>query len=311
MSGASGARSFRQIVPELRDIALHYALRGLPTEACSALGAHLGGWLGRRGHPVAASRSLTLLRTLRPDLNTVAIETACARLWANIGRTFAEFSVIHRMLPQGRATLSDPALLDGVYADQRPLILCFVHLGNWEVLGRQVVQHPRIYPGRPFVAVVEPPGNRAHAFVAARQRGVLPVELAPMGPRVWHTVAETLRRPGGIAWLAADEFANRRVYAPHFGRRVRTDGNLGKIVRLAAATGARIMPIYNERLPGTRFVTHVGAPLEIPSGRLGAQDLATQVMRLDAIFAPIIRQHVDQWYMASEFRADPADPVFV
>jgi KDO2-lipid IV(A) lauroyltransferase len=308
---AAQQRTPHDLLSELRDWAIHYGLRMLTTEACSNLGARLGRTMGRNTHPVAASRAQTLLAQLHPDLDEAALAAAGMRLWENIGRTFAEFSVLHRMLPEGRSTLSNPGLLDALYADDRPLILCFVHLGNWEVLGAQISTHARIRSGRPFVALVESPKNRAHAFISRHQRRALPVDFLAMNPRVWHRVGETLRRPGGIAWLAADEAANRRVYAPHFGRRLRSDGNLGKIVRLAAATGALVVPMYSRRTGGARFVAHLEAPMEFPRGRLAPEALLDQVARLDAVFAPIVRRLADQWYMASEFRFEADDPVRV
>jgi KDO2-lipid IV(A) lauroyltransferase len=297
------------LLPELRDLALHYGLCGLPTEVCSSLGAWLGRTMGRRHHPVAATRSAALIAQLRPDLDDVGLEASNALLWENVGRTFAEFSVLQRILPEGRSQISNTSLLDIVLADERPLILCFVHLGNWEVLGAQVCTHPLIYPGRPFIGLVMPPENRAHAFICAKQRRMLPVDLVQMGPRAWHAVTQTLRRRGGIAWIAADEVAGRRVFAPHFGRRIRSEGNLGKIVRLAAANSARILPIYSERLIGANFVSHILPPIEVPYCRLDAELLCSQIAKLDAVFAPIVSRFLDQWYMATEFCPDPLDPV--
>jgi lauroyl/myristoyl acyltransferase len=154
-----------------------------------------------------------------------------------------------------------------------------------------------------------PPTNRVHRLIAARQRRVLPLDLIPMHPRIWHSVADKLRRPGGIVWLAADDVREAHVFAPFFGRRVRLDGNLGKMVRLAAATGARILPIYSERLAGARFVTHLLPPIEFPPGRRSEDALLADVARLDAVFAPIVRRLVRQWYMAVDFALDPDDPV--
>jgi lauroyl/myristoyl acyltransferase len=299
----------QNLLSELRDLAIHYGLCCLPTEACSSLGARLGRTLGRRNHPVAAARSAALLGQIRPDLDHFGLEATNALLWENVGRTFAEFSVLRRILPEGRSQVSNGPLLDDVLADDRPLVLCFVHLGNWEVLGAQVSTHPRIYPGRPFVGLVMPPQNRAHALVCARQRRGLPVHLVQMGPRAWHAVSQTLKQRGGIAWLAADEVAGRRVFAPHFGRDLRSDGNLGKIVRLAAANSARILPIYSERSLGASFMSHILTPVEVPHGRLDAEAVRAQVAKLDAVFDPIVRRFVDQWYMATEFRLDPDDPV--
>jgi KDO2-lipid IV(A) lauroyltransferase len=304
------ARKKNQLPAEIRDFALHYGMRALPTAACSALGAWFGTTLGQRGHPVANQRARALLAQLRPDL-AGDLDANLRILWQNVGRTYAEFAAIQRMVPEGRDELCNVERLDEAYGTDRPLILCFVHLGNWEVLGQHVSTHPLIHRGRPISAVVMPPENRAHAFIAAHRRATLPLDLVPMSRRVWHIVAETLRRPGGIVWLAGDESANGRVFAPHFGRRTRIDGNLGKIVRLAAATGARVLPIYSERIAAARFRSHILPILEMPKGRLDEATISAQVMRIDAIFAPIVRRLVTQWYMAVEFGDDPTDPVCV
>lgn len=296
---------------ELRDLCLHYGMRALPTGLCSDVGAWCGTALGQRGHPAADARVRALLAQLRPDLAATP-ETLAANLrviWQNVGRTYAEFAAIERIVPEGRTVLMEPRRLDEAYADDRPLILCFFHLGNWEVLGQQVSMHPLIDRRRPITAVTMPLTNRVHAHIAARRRASLPVDLVPMSRGVWHAVAECLRRPRGIAWLAGDESANGRVFAPHFGRQTRIDGNLGKIVRLAAATGARVLPMYSERIGKARFQSHILPIMEMPHGRLSADEIKAQVMRIDGVFAPIVNRLLTQWYMAVDFSMDRADPI--
>ena len=292
---------------ELRDLALHYGLRALPTATCSDIGAWCGVHLGQAKHPAADARVHALLRQIRPDL-AAASDTLAASVraaWQNVGRTYAEFAAIDRIVAEGRSTVSDPDLLNAAMLGDRPLIVCFVHLGNWEVLGSQVFA-PLHQRRRPAIAVVMPPANRAHAFIAARRRAPLPIDLAPMSKRVWATVTDYLRRPRGCAWIAADEVADGRVFAPHFGRPPRTDGNLGKIVRLAAATGAHILPAYSERTGPTAFRSHFLPLQEVPRQRLSQDEIEAQVMRLDALFAPIVQRLATQWYMAVEFGEDPA-----
>lgn len=295
-----------RIVAEARDLALHYGMRALPTSACSALGAWCGIHLGQRGHAAADARARALLQRLRPELaaDPAALDESIQALWRHVGRTYAEFAAIERIAAEGRAIIDGTVHLDKAYADDRPLILCFFHLGNWEVLGQQVARHPLIRRGRPFSALIMPPANRAHALIAARRRASLPVDLVPMGRNVWHGIAETLRKPGGIVWLAGDEVVNGQVAAPHFGRTPRIDGNLGKMVRLAATSGARILPMYNERIGPSHFRSHILPILDMPQGRLAPAEIQAQVMRIDALFDPIVRGLVTQWYMAIEFGGD-------
>ena len=286
---------------DARDLCLHYLLRALPTEACSAVGAQLSGLIGRRGHPFALSRSRVVLSRLRPDFaEPAALEAATVRLWENMGRVYAEYSVLGRMVAEGRVTEAQPGRLAELLAGPRPVICMFLHIGNWEIAGQRVAD---LAPGR-MIAPVMPPDSPVQAGVVARWRARLPCDVRPMHPRVWREVLERLRRPGGVAFIAGDEPNAISVSAPFFGRPPRTDGNLGKIVRLAAATGALIAPIYAERRPGVRFVIGLLPPTEVARDVKGEAAVMTEVLRLDAMIAPVIRRLADQWLITVYFGKD-------
>ena len=79
-------QAIRRLLPELRDLAIHFGLRSLPIETCSTVGATLGRTMGRRGHPNAEARARAVLPRLRPDLAAPdALETALVGLWENAG----------------------------------------------------------------------------------------------------------------------------------------------------------------------------------------------------------------------------------
>ena len=296
---------------ELRDYAIHMALHALPVDWCSALGAKIGqGAAGRRSRPESEARGKAAMALLRPDLATPdRLEASTRKLWGNIGRTFCEFSVLRKMVAQGRSVMSDPGRWNAVVDENRPLIIAFVHLGNWELTGAQLASHPSAGVERTVTGVTMPPANRAHAAIALRQRAGLPVDLLPMDARLWRRMTEVLSQPKGTAWLAVDELVDGVVMAPHFGRTLKSHGNMGKIVRLAAATGARILPVYSERQTGAHFITHVLPPLDVPQIRLGAAGVLEQVHRLDEIFAPIVRRHLDQWLWTVDLASLPDDPI--
>ena len=98
-----------------------------------------------------------------------------------------------------------------------------------------------------------------------------------------------------------------RVHAPFFGRPPSLNGNLGKMVRLASATGARIVPVYAERRPGAHFVLHALPAMRVTADGRDRQALLDAVVKLDALLDPIVRKYSEQWYMAVEFGDDPAD----
>lgn len=287
----------------LRDQALHRLMKALPIEACSALGAELGLWLGQRANPDDDARANALIHLLQPEHDEPASAQELRLLWRNIGRTFAEFSVLPRIIRERRVTISSEDVLWRITPDPRPLIVCFVHLGNWEALGATLAQHPAFITHRQMSAVVAAPTDPTRAAIAARLRGMLPVEHLRVGPSVWRAVLARLRRPFGTVWLAVDG-AESGVDTPLFGRPPRSDGTLGKIIRIAASTGALVLPVYCERLAGANFVGHVLEPYEAPAGPTESTQLLHEVTRLDAVFDTPVRRLVSQWYMAIEFPSE-------
>ena len=288
----------------LRDQALHRLMQALPMDACSALGAELGPWLGQRANPEENARAKALLRRLQHERDEPAIAKELRLLWRNIGRTFAEFSVLPRIIRERRVTISAEDVLWRITPNPRPLIVCFVHLGNWEALGATLAQHPAFITHRNMSAVVAPPTDPARAAIAARLRGMLPVEHLPVRPLVWRAVMARLRRPFGTVWLAVDG-AEGGVDTPLFGRPARPDSTLGKIIRVAASTRALVLPVYCERLAGANFVGHVLEPYEPPAA-IDPSGLVREVTLLDAVFDAPVRRLVSQWYMAIEFPSEAA-----
>jgi KDO2-lipid IV(A) lauroyltransferase len=288
---------------ELRDLTLYRVMRSLPVSAVSRMGATLGQILGRRAHPAADSRVAAALRHLRSDLalDANALEAARTRLWANVGRVYAEFCVLHKIVPEGRVTIDDPGTFDAVLADGRPVIVPFVHLGNWETMTIQIVERA---PGRLGGLANPLPSNRARAQVAAMQRGRLGANVMTIDGNVWRRAVQHLEQPGGILFVAVDAQAGDHVSTLSGGRALDSRGNLGKIARIAARTGAIVLPLYSERLAGATFVTHVLPPLEFPRKlKISVEEQLHHVAHLDALFSPAILRLIDQWFGLLEYRA--------
>jgi len=262
----------------------------------------LGQILGRRTHPAAAARAAATIRLLRPDLarDPPTLEAAQTRLWANVGRVYAEFCVLDKIVRERRAIIGDPGTLDAVLADGRPVIVAFAHLGNWETITSQIVDRA---PGR-LAALANPlPRNRVQAHIASLQRGQQGFTVMTIDGNVWRRAMRHVEQPGSILMVAADEQVEGRVSAPSFGRALDSRVNLAKIVRIAARTGAIILPLYSERLGGARFATQVLPPLEFPRKlRLSAEEHLQRVAHLDALFGPVVLRLIDQWFGLIEYR---------
>ncbi len=284
---------------ERRDLGLFRLLRALPVSVVSRIGASLGQFLGRRGHPAAAARVAAALRHLLPDFDPSGLEMAQRRLWANVGRVFAEFCVLDRIVSEHRVRIHDSKALDAILADGRPIIMAYVHLGNWEAIGMHLSSH---IPDRMFAFALTPE-NRVQAQIAAMQRARFPGKVVPVDAMAWRHAIEHLKRPGGILYLSVDEDNESGIPFPSFGRRLDIHDNLGKIVRLAARTGAIILPAYCERLAGPRFCVHFLEPVEFAVDMpYDPDEIMRRMQQLDALFTPVVLRLIDQWFGLLELR---------
>jgi KDO2-lipid IV(A) lauroyltransferase len=271
----------------------------MPIDLCSTIGERLAPLMGKRPSPHEHRNALAVFAKLRPDYaaDPQACEQAVNRLWGNIGRTFAEFAVSHRMLRAGRVAIDGADRLDAALASGRPIVAIFPHLGNWEL---SEMQFGFRAPHRGAV-IVAPPARNARSIIAERVRSKVPAELLPMSRTVWRRALEKLKKPGGGVMIAVDEAAEGRVWAPFFDRPLRTDGNLGKAARLALMTNAIVVPFHNERLSGSRSVTRF-LPLMDLEGRASDDEAVREAVRRmnDVITEPVVRL-LDQWYMALSY----------
>lgn len=269
-------------------------MSGMPIDACSALGARLAPLLGRLANPVSHERATKLFHEVAPGTPDAGVE----RLWENVGRTFAEFAVSHRMLKAGRVGIDGEDYLGTALNSGRPIIAVFPHLGNWELAEMQLGFRA---PGRVAV-IVAPPRSSARAAIAERVRSKVPADLLINSRTVWRHAMTKLRQPGGIFMVAVDENAAGRVWGPLFDRPPRVDGNMGKVVRLALTTGSIVLPFYSERISGAHLISRYLPPLEFDGDGRDQAAVLEGVRRLNATIEPPILRLLDQWYMALAFR---------
>ncbi len=293
-----------------RLMALHEAMRVLPTGAVSAIGGRLGRLAGPRLHAAAGRRARATLRRLRPDLaaDEAALDQAVARMWEALGRSYAEFSVEDRLWPRGQVSVTGQEHAARRRPGDPPLIVAGLHLGNWELV-------PMVlgYLGHHVADVYQPQRNRFEDRIAERTRlraasqvkEASGAELTLLSPSP--TVGADLLRAlqsGAAVMMYVDEYVGGRVHAPAFGRPVRSDGNLGRAVRLARLAGATVVPAYVERLPGPRYAVHFLPPVPLRRTADRKADLLANVAALDAAVTGPVLRHIEQWFMLPDFRAD-------
>ena len=289
----------RDTVSGLSNTAIHHGLRMLPVGLCSRMGWRLGQWSGLR-HRGWNVRALRNLRQLRPELDDAAADRAIRRMWGHVGSTMAEFSALPRIWGSDRIAIEGLENLEAARATGRPRIAAALHLGNWEIVGPTLLAL-----GENGLDVYQPPRNRFERRIADRVRRRFADHLLAPGPATARLLYRALAEERRGVVLYVDEFQDRRVHAPFFGRPLRLDGNLARVVRLALMADAVIMPTYCLREGHGRFRMHILPPVRVGS-RTDRSGITQEVARLDAIIAPVVCRHIEQWFMLHDLVLDEA-----
>jgi lauroyl/myristoyl acyltransferase len=286
------------------NLALHYGCRVLPTEWCSAIGGKLGILNGRyRYHTVRGRAERLYLGLAGEGASPGEAEQAVMRAFDNAGRSMLEFSALDRLWDEGRIEVAGREHLLSARAAGRPVIVMGLHLGNWETIGPTIVE----LGFRGAKGFYQPPRSRFDHRIAVTARERYGAIMLPNGVTGARGAHRHLVEERGVFLIYADEERNGRVSAPLFGRPLPRFANILNIIRLAWASGAAVIPAYAERLPGARFRVTYLPPVELaPDGANGpditAAALSENVERIDRLITPIVRAHLDQWYMLLEER---------
>jgi KDO2-lipid IV(A) lauroyltransferase len=294
------------VLSGLLDVLPHHVGRLLPTDQVSALGARLGIRAGR-SRPQASERARALFRLLRPAADAAAIEAMLAAHWRHVGRCFCEFAALHRLWREGRVEIEGLDHLEAARAGGRPVIIAGLHVGYWEIIavGLAMLRIPAVstyqrQPDRFRMRIADNARSRAWRPGVPLER-LLPTRSALFGAQ------RALSRPGGVMLYYVDEFWQGRVHAPLLGRRLRQEGNIAKAVRLAAMTGAAVVPAHALRLGEAarfRLIFSPAVPIGASGrGRAGARE---DHLALDAAIEGILRSCPEQWFMAHVFGPDAA-----
>ncbi len=280
---------------------VHHALRLLPTGLGSGYGAANAIFCPYRFRE-SDTRARRLWSTLRPAESTPAeVDAAMRRLWRNVARTMAEYSVEDRLPSEGRIAVEGLQHLEAARAAGRPVVLTGLHLANWETIGAAV--HAA---GHPITMTYEPPDNRFDHHIATQARRRYGIGLVYPDKKGGRAAYRCLVSDKRIFLFYIDEMFRDRVSAPEFGRGAKVEGNIGNALRLARLTGADLIVAYAVRLgDAARFKVTFLPPLKQQRTADADADLAANVAALDQTIAPIVRQHLDQWYYALDFEFTP------
>ncbi|PWS34857.1 hypothetical protein DFH01_21110 [Falsiroseomonas bella] len=280
----------------LKDAVMQAVLRPMPTDAVSAIGA----WLGERhgaGRPQTSANIRHVLGRLRPETGAAELATMERALWRHLGRVVAEFCVLDRLWPEGRIEIAGAAHLEAALGSGRPVIFAGLHVGSWEALHAGITGR-----GVTLAVIYQRLPSRFEMAMANRARRRTSIRLLDPVPGSALEARRLLARRESAVLMFVDEYVGGRVQAPALGRAPRPEGNIHRLVRLAALTGATVLPVHALRCgDAARFRLEVLAEVQLQRLPRDPAALAADQAALDAAAEALVRAHPEQWLMATSF----------
>jgi len=260
-------------------------MRILPFKLVSGLGAFIVKIIG----PMTSKRRIaeTGLRTAFPEKTDAEIKTLMKAQWDNLGRTFAEFPLTHRLRPSeslGRVSVK------GIehYADNQPAIIVTGHFANWEVMATVLTQMN--HPVRITYRKINNPLIDARVRKQREAYGTkyLVKKSSHAGGR---ELFEALKSGESVALLNDQKF-NTGIEVPFFGEPAMTAQGA---VRLALKTGRPLLPMAVTR-DKSKFTVTFYPPIDLQKTGERPSDVLSGVTQVNGFIEDRIRENPAQWF---------------
>jgi len=228
------------------------------------------------------------------DVSDVFLRGLCRKTFQYFGKYLVDFFRFHALRPEeaaGLVAVENRKYLHEALERGRGVIAVTAHFGNWE-MGAGVLHAL----GYPMTAVFFPMPTPRLDRLFLRQRMQRGVELIPVG----HT-ARLLRslKAGRIVALLGDrDMAGKATPIPFFGQ---TAWLPRGPARLAALSGAALLPGFIYREPNDGFVLRLHRPMWAES----RQDEMKLLRYTAAVMEREIGERPFQWYIFEDFWAPP------
>ncbi|MBW8859319.1 MAG: lysophospholipid acyltransferase family protein [Caulobacter sp.] len=262
-------------------------VRLLGVDAASAF----GGWLGRTVGPLSGAHKVAVrnLKLAFPDKDEAWREAMLKAQWDGLGRTFAEFPLMDRILPStGRVEVVNQERLFQIAADKVPVVFVSGHLSNWEVMPAAIVDSGVICE-MTYRAANNPYVDER--IKASRFRYGVRL-FAPKGGDGARELLEGMKQGKSVA-LMNDQKFNTGVEGLFFGHPVRTAPGPS---RLAIRFGTVLQPMSVQRIKGARFRAVVHDPIHLPNTGDRTADIEAGVRLVNAFMEERIRERPEDWF---------------
>ena len=176
----------------------------------------------------------------------------------------------------------------------RPIIVPFLHLGNWEL-----ITHVLVASGITLNSIGEIQNRKVFDYMLNRARAANRLHVIRPDFEGTREIYQCLQR-GETLGIGLDEYKNGRVWGPRFGRKFSQSTNLDYLLRLAKKFNAVLLPMFITRQGGVNFVLHISPPITSEIARANNRELLRR--ELEDWSEKMVRAHIDQWYMLHRLR---------
>lgn len=260
-------------------------MRLLPFNFVSGLGAFIVKCVG----PLTSKAHIaeTGLRTAFPEKSEAEIKALMKAQWDNLGRTFAEFPLTHRLKPfESGSRISIEGLEH--YKTHQPAIIVTGHFANWEVMATVLTQLN--HPVRITYRKINNPLIDARVRKQREAYGTkfLVKKSSHAGGR---ELFEALQSGESVALLNDQKF-NTGVEVPFFGEPAMTAQGA---VRLALKTGRPLLPMTVTR-DKANFTVRFYPPLDLENTGNRTADVLAGVTQVSEFIEARICEKPAQWF---------------
>ena len=233
------------------------------------------------------------LQNAFPEKSESEIEDILKGMWANLGRTAAEYIYLDRIFDineddqsKGRVEITGDDNFHAMKDFDGPVICFTGHTGNWELLPIASAAY-----GLNITALFRPPNNRyiAQRVLAARTTAM--GHLVPSKVGASWALANVLDEKGAVGMLV-DQFFGRGTEITFFDQQTLANPLLAKLAR---QYDCKVFPARCIRLPNGRFKIDIEPEVPLPRHKDGSLDANQLTQDINSCIERWAREYPDQY----------------
>lgn len=268
------------------DVAVALA-RAFPIEAVSDFGA----WFFRTVGPRTSARRVAErnLRIVFPQATDAEVERLLAAQWEELGRWFAEFPVLDRIIADpGRVQVEGAERLAEIASGAGPVVFFSGHFSAFEVMSAAI-----LHAGVPCQITYRAMNNPYVDARVRKSRFRYGVRLfAPKGLEGARELMRALGRGESVA-LMNDQKFNGGVAAPFFGLTAHTAPGPSTF---ALRFGIPLQPMSVQRTGKARYKVIVHEPIRLEDTGDREADIEAGVRRVNAFIEDRVLARPAEWF---------------